>query len=162
MEHLAASQHPIVGSWLVTIASNGEQPPYLFTMTPDFCLTMSSPPVLEHVAVDPHAASGPVAMSTGHGAWRSQDGNTAILTFVRLVADGAGTYLGRRVTRALVTVEATSDAWSGQFATAVFEPNQSDDGSARIGFGSISATRIRAELPWEPGAGEDTIRGVKP
>ena len=157
MEQPTGTQHSIVGSWLVTVhLRDGTTPPYLFTFTADSCLTVSGPPVFPPDSGDPHAASGSPVLSAGHGTWESIDANNVILTFVRLVVDKSGAFLGRRVTRALVGFENGSTTWGGQFSTEVLAP--AGEEVLFDGGGSFRAERILAEEP-QPGG---VIRGVKP
>jgi hypothetical protein len=103
-----ASQERIVGSWLVNSKSDGNQSHYLFTLTADFCVNVSSCPVFPERTGDPHASSGPLFVSPEHGAWESRNGNRAALTVVRLGADGTGSDVGGRVTRAAIAFDGTS------------------------------------------------------
>jgi hypothetical protein len=88
-----STQPAIVGAWFVTThVENQPLSPNMTSFYADGTVLTSNRPVYP-----PAAAGGtPEARSAGHGAWQPNDDGTVDFTFVVLVSDVNGTYLGTR------------------------------------------------------------------
>jgi hypothetical protein len=153
----STAQHPLVGSWLATVASDGEQVQYLFTFSSDANCVVSGPIMDMHDPSDPHAIGNPVGLSTGHGTWVSRGPSNAELNFTRLANDGQGKYLGRRETWMSIALAPEGDSWEGQFILTVFVQ---DGELPKQGTGVLSAARIPTGKP--DLNIDDNIKGPRP
>jgi hypothetical protein len=138
-------QPAIVGAWFVTTLV-GDQPPLpnMTSFYADGTVLTSSRPVF------PPASEGavPEARSAGHGAWIANDDGSVDFTFVVLVADVQGTYLGQRTIQGRLTLDATGDAWSSPFTATVTDPSGA---TVSKSVGQANAKRIKV-VPMDLGA----------
>ena len=150
-------QDSLIGSWEVTVIPSGEDPtstPYLFTLMADGVVLVSSAPVLtdeQEPGVDVLSVR-----SLGHGSWRIE-GADRVITFVRLLSDSAGVYLGQRLTRVDVEEISSSNEWKGRFFVRAVDSLGNDRGRGR---GEMRGVQV-PEVDDDPFAG-GTIGGVKP
>src|SRR5215211_8099319 len=146
----AAAQHGIVGAWFVTTLLGGAPPsPNMTSFYADGTVLTSNRPVY------PPAAEGgvPEARSAGHGAWIANDDGTVDFTFVVIVADVNGTYLGQRTLQGHLTLDPSGDSWTAPFTATVTDPSGA---VASSGLGSATATRIKVipiDMTATPAAG---------
>jgi hypothetical protein len=132
----SGDQPAIVGAWFVTTLLDGQPPsPNMTSFYADGTVLTSNRPVY------PPATEGavPEARSAGHGAWIANDDGTVDFTFVVLVADVDGTYLGQRTLQGRLTLDPTGDTWTAPFTATVLDPTGV---VVRSSAGSAEATRI--------------------
>ncbi|HEY7034496.1 MAG TPA: hypothetical protein VH482_24380 [Thermomicrobiales bacterium] len=145
-----STQAPIVGAWFVTTLLDNQPPsPNMTSFYADGTALTSNRPVYP-----PATAGGtPEARSAGHGAWHANADGTVDLSFIVLVSDTSGTYLGTRTLDARITLDPSGDTWSAPFTATVTDPNGKVLAKS---VGQANATRITVspmELPGTPAAG---------
>jgi hypothetical protein len=114
-----SSQPAIVGAWFVTTLLGNQPPsPNLTSFYADGTVLTSNRPVFP-----PATAGGtPEARSAGHGDWLANPDGTVDFTFVVLVSDTSGTYLGTRTLQGRLTFDPSGDSWSAPFTATVTDP----------------------------------------
>jgi hypothetical protein len=135
-----------VGSWQV-IASFAEGPPSrsLGTIDADGTIVTSIPPVMPW----PGAPGDVLFLSSAHGAWEATGSDSAIVTFVGLVADGQGNLFGTATIRASITLDPDGETFSGSNTVTIADAAGNTVATRQ---GTIQATRIVAEAPEMPAA----------
>lgn len=138
--------HGFVGAWRLTVTEPGNPPlPALTTFAADGTLLDSDPPV------SPGSGGEPVTFrSSGHGVWQQSGPTAAALTFVQLVTDGQGHFVGTTTISAQVTLGADGNSLRGPFSVTAADP------SGKVlfqGTGTVEATRITVQPMATPAAG---------
>lgn len=135
-----------VGVWRLTAIEPGNPPlPALATFAADGTLLNSDPPV------SPGSGGEPITFNSGgHGVWQQRGPTTAALTFVQLITDGQGHFLGTTTISAQVTLGADGNALHGPFSVTAADP-----GGKTIfqGTGTVQATRITVQPMTTPAMG---------
>jgi hypothetical protein len=136
-----AAEKGFIGSWQVTV-SFAEGPPgrSLGTIDADGTIVVSIPPVMPW----PGAAGDVLFLSSAHGAWEATGSDSAIVTFVGLVADGQGTLFGTATIRASITLNPDGETFSGSNTVTIADEAGNTMATRR---GTIQGTRIVAEAP---------------
>ena len=140
------SGHPLVGSWEVVIAFEGDLAPELVslvTYTTDGAVLVANAGQLPGLP----PASG-LFFTEGHGAWTATGERTADASFRFLVLDQTGGLAGTSVTRSTIGVSAAGDAYAGTFSLDTLTPEGNSMGA---GAGTLRATRIGVEPLGTPG-----------
>jgi hypothetical protein len=142
---MAAGQG-FIGSWQV-IVSFAEGPPSrsLGTIDADGTIVASIPPVMPW----PGAPGDVLFLSSAHGAWEATGSDSAIVTFVGLVADGQGKLFGTATFRASATLDPDGETFSGSNLVTIADEAGNTVATRQ---GTIQATRIVAEAPEMPAA----------
>jgi hypothetical protein len=141
-----ADSQGFVGSWQV-IVSFAQGPPSrsLGTIDADGTIVASIAPVMPW----PGAPGDVLFSSSAHGAWSSTGSDSAIVTFVGLVADGQGTLFGTATFRASVTLDPDGKTFSGSNMVKIADLEGTTVATRR---GTIQGMRIVAEQPEMPDA----------
>ncbi len=132
--------HPLVGSWEVVIAFEGDLAPELvslITYTSDGAVLVANAGQLPGLP----PASG-LFFTEGHGAWASTGERTAEASFRFLVLDQTGGLAGTSVTQTTIEVSPAGDAYAGTFSLDTLTPEGNSMGA---GGGTLRATRIGVE-----------------
>ena len=139
-----AAGRGFVGSWLLTVP--GTAPAHsLATVMADGTLIDSDPPVF------PAGGGAPVTFhSAGQGVWRQTGPTTAAATFVDVVADAQGNYLGSETISERWTLGADGDSFGGRFSVRAVDP--SGKVVSQVG-GTVQGTRITLQPMGTPAAG---------
>lgn len=146
-----ADRHGLVGSWRVT-AAPAQGPPELVLGT--FAADGSAVTAAPRVLPAPGGADGVVYTSSGHGAWEASGPDTAILTFIVLLADEQGNVVGTNTVRANIILGADARTFSGEFVWTIADPS----GTTLVTIpGTVEATRIVAEAPEMPTSGTPAV-----
>lgn len=130
-----------VGSWraMVTLPQ-GPSFPSLVTFGADGTVTTSNQPVQPA----PGAPGQVVFASAGHGAWEATGPDTAVFTFVVILASGQGNLVGFSTTRVTLTLGADGQTFSGEGVPTIADPAGNVLATFRA---MVQATRIAAEAP---------------
>jgi hypothetical protein len=130
-----------VGSWQV-IVSFAEGPPghSIGTIDADGTIVASVPPVMPW----PGAPGDVLFLSSAHGAWKVAGADSAIVTFVALVADGQGNQFGTATFRASPTLDPDGETFSGSNTVTIADEAGNIVATRQ---GTIQGTRIVAEAP---------------
>jgi len=136
-----AESQGFVGSWQV-IVSFAEGPPgrSLGTIDADGTIVASIPPVMPW----PGAPGDVLFLSSAHGAWEATGADSAIVTFVALVADGQGNLFGTATFRASATLDPEGETFSGSNTVTIADEAGNTVATRQ---GTIQGTRIVAEAP---------------
>lgn len=135
-----------VGSWRVTaISAQGSPELSLATFGADGIAITSPQPVFP--ASD--ALGETIFTSAGHGAWVATGPDTAILTFVVLIADGQGTPLLTATARATATLGVDGLTFTGEGTRTFADPGGNTVATEAV---TVRATRILAAAPEMPTA----------
>jgi hypothetical protein len=130
-----------VGSWQVSV-SFAEGPPSrsLGTIDADGTIVASIPPAMPW----PGTPGDVLFLSSAHGAWEATGSDSAIVTFVGLVADGQGNLFGTATFRASATLDPDGETFSGSNMVTIADEAGNTVATRQ---GTIQATRIVAEAP---------------
>jgi hypothetical protein len=136
-----ADSQRLVGSWQV-IVSFAQGPPSraLGTIDADRTIVASISPVMPW----PGSPGDVLFSSSAHGAWSSTGSDSAIVTFIALVADGKGTLFGTATFRASVTLDPDGKTFSGSNMVTIADLEGTTVATRR---GTIQGMRIVAEAP---------------
>jgi hypothetical protein len=136
------AQPGIVGAWFVTTLLDNQPPsPNMTSFYDDGTVLTSNRPVFP-----PSSEGGtPEARSAGHGAWLANPDGTVDFTFVVLVSDTGGTYLGTRTLQGRLTLDPAADTWTAPFTATLGDPNGR---TLSVSQGQATATRIKV-IPME-------------
>lgn len=136
--------HGFVGSWLLTVPATAPAHS-LATVMADGTLIDSDPPVF------PAGGGAPVSFhSAGQGVWQQTGPTTAALTFVDVVADAQGNYLGAETISEEWTLGADGNSISGRFRVAAVDPSGK---VVSLVSGTVQGTRIALQPLASPAAG---------
>lgn len=139
-----AAVHPLVGSWEVRVRFEGDRPievTNLITFTADGGILAASGGELPNI---PGVFGTGLVLTEGHGAWLATGERTADGTFRSLTLGQTGGISSTNTARMSVTVDATGDAYTGDFSFESVSPSGNSMGMDR---GTLSATRITVEPP---------------
>lgn len=108
----------IVGSWLETVTFSGPDPmpplKSMSTFTADGGVTVA----------DQGSVAADVVFTPGHGAWNHVSGRTFAWTILEIIYDPAtGSLIGYLKVNGRYTVDATGNAYSGEFLAAILDPD---------------------------------------
>lgn len=136
----------VVGAWRLTVTSAGRPATQsLATFSSDGTLINSDQPI------SPAGDGQPATISSvGHGVWHQAGATTVQLTFVELVTDLQGRFLGTTTVSAQLTLGADGQNFRGPFTVTVADP------SGKVlftGTGAVQATRIAIQPMATPTAG---------
>jgi hypothetical protein len=134
--------HALIGSWRVAGVPVGAWPvpgrPGFDTIE---TYTADGPVIDSGIPLHPAPTDSPyklVFYSAGHGTWESTGERSAIVTFVRLMADEDGNALGTLTIRVAAEVGVDGQTFSGTFVTTAVDPA----GAVLVAFpGTLEATR---------------------
>lgn len=130
-----------VGSWRGDVTFAEGPPSYsLGTIDSDGTIVVSIPPVMPR----PGAPGDVLFTSSAHGAWEATGADSAIVTFVGLVADGQGNVFGATTIRASVTLDPGGQTFSGSNVVTITDLAGNTVATRQ---GTIQGTRIVAEAP---------------
>jgi hypothetical protein len=136
-----ADGHGFVGSWRGDVTFTEGPPSYsLGTIDADGTIVVSIPPVMPW----PGAPGDVLFTSSGHGAWEPTGADSAIVTFVALVADGQGNVFGTATIRASVTLDPGGQTFSGANVVTITDVSGNTVATRQ---GTIQGTRVVAEAP---------------
>lgn len=113
----AATDPPLVGSWIVAATAAGAQPApprILVSFTGDGVALRTAP--LQQAA-PPVLGSDKMFISTTHGAWERMDDGTFGLTWLGFAFDEGGKFLATQRVRVSVQLNEAQDAFSGPYKT---------------------------------------------
>jgi hypothetical protein len=138
VEQTAASMegHPLVGAWLFTPESTAEGRRHPAAFSSDGIYWM----------VD-------LANVPSIGSWEPTGRNSATLTLVDQIPDGAGGLVTETI-RATIEVAPDGQSWTADFTSEVSGGGFPE---GEYGPGTVSATRIAAEPPGTPAGGFDEL-----
>ncbi len=145
----AAGEHPLVGSWEVLVAFEGEGPievTNLITFTDEGSILAASGGQLPSL---PGVFATGMVLTEGHGAWAATGERTAEGTFRFLTLDQVGGIASTNTARMAVEVDPTGNALTGSFALDLVSPNGNSMGGGR---GTLRAERIAVEPVATPAA----------
>lgn len=142
----AAESRGFVGSWRAVVTPpDGSSFRSLITLGADGTATTSNQPVQPAL---PGSSGQVIFASAGHGVWAA-DSNTAHLTFVVLLADGQGNFVGTATSRATLTLDADGQAFRGEGAATIADPAGTTVATVPV---TVKAERIAVEAPGTPAA----------
>jgi hypothetical protein len=141
-----AAEQGFIGSWQV-IVSFAEGPPSrsLGTIDADGTIVSSIAPIMPW----PGAPGDVLFVSSAHGAWEATGSDSAIVTFLGLVADGQGNLFGTATVRASITLDPDGETFSGSNMLTIADLEGTTVATRR---GTIQGMRIVAEEPESPDA----------
>jgi hypothetical protein len=125
------------GAWRVTFDTPAGPSQSLLTIAPGGTVLFSGRPV------SPAAGGNPITFaSAGHGAWEQTGPDTAAITWIGLVTDGAGNFLAVVTDSVEATLDPGANAWSGSYSATVADP---DGNVLYVGNGTVRAARITVQ-----------------
>jgi hypothetical protein len=138
----ASGNHPLVGSWEVQLAFEGQGPvelTNLITFGGEGVVLAASGGQLPGV---PAVFGSGLVLTEGHGAWEATGERGAVATFRFLTLDQVGGISSTNTASMTVEIDAGGDAFAGSFALDSVSPDGNPMGSGR---GTLRAVRIGIE-----------------
>lgn len=149
-EDASTTDHPLVGSWLVAVTLEGQEPGApLPTELTSLVTYFADGNVLVAKAgqLPPLPPGSGLFFTDGHGQWVTTGESTADATFVSLILDQTGGLSSTNTTRTSVEVDTTTDVYTGTF---VIESESPTGNSVKAERGTFQATRIQEEPTGTP------------
>lgn len=144
-EEVSDAGHPLVGSWLVVISLEGQDPgvPLPSALT-SLIMFFADGNVLVanagQLSLLPPASG--LFFREGHGQWVAMGDASADVTYDSLVLDQTGGLSSITITRTSVAVDTTGNGYAGSLVIESANPAGNVTGTEH---GTLSATRIRVE-----------------
>jgi hypothetical protein len=133
-----------VGSWQVTVSfAQGPPGKSVGSVDADGTIVVSIPPVMPH----PGAPGEVLFSSSAHGAWEAAGRDSAIASFVGLLADGQGNLFGTATLHASITLDPDGQTFSGSNMVTIAD---TAGNTVATRPGTIQGTRILAAAPEMP------------
>lgn len=156
----AMMDHPLVGSWLVAVTLESQDPgaPLPSELT-SLVTYFSDGNVLVANAghLPPLPPGSGLFFTEGHGEWVTTGAATAEATVVSLVLDQTGALADTNTLRTTVEVDETGDAYTGAFT---IETVSTTGTTTELQNGTFSATRIEAVPVGTPAATPQAVTGA--
>jgi len=134
--------HPLIGTWRLTVTEEGVSSPAIATWSADGTYSDITPPV---AAIAPDFA---VFATPAFGAWESTGANSGAFTAEYFYSDGEGNLRTTRTTSGEGQVSDDGETATGSFAYLIVAP---DGTVVHAGQGTFEATRLAVvpmdELP---------------
>lgn len=131
-------QHPIVGSWRVSVQIPGiaGELTNLARLSADGGIVVAFPSPTPAAPGSSHKLE---YWTSALGEWQASGSETVRMLFVSLGADETGAAVGTHTVTASVTVDSTGTSWSGPFQIDISDATGVATGVIN---GTVSATRI--------------------
>lgn len=139
----ATASHPLVGSWLVSVTLEGEEPGAALPASVTSLVTFFADGnvlVANAGQLPPLPPGAGLFFTEGHGQWIATGASGAEATFVSLVLDQTGGPSSTVTAHTTLEVDASGDAYTG---TASYESTSLTGGSMGTQQVNVEATRIQ-------------------
>jgi hypothetical protein len=149
-EEQSLAAHPLVGSWLVSVTLQGQEPgaalpPEVTSLITDFA--DGNVLVANAGQLPPLPPGSGLFFTEGHGSWVATGEGSAEAIHVSLVLDQTGALSNTNTGSASVEVDATGDAYTGSLT---IESTSAIGNVAGVRQATVEATRIQLESAGTP------------